>query len=300
MIKRILVPLDGSDLAESTLPYVEQIATKTGAEVLLLTSVFQDDSWAGHPAPVDHKWVPLIQTYLESKAQELRAKGIAAKNDIASGPAAEAILARVADENVDLIAISSHGRSGVTRWVLGSVAYKVLHANLCPTLLVRPTPLSAGATKASAIGKILVPLDGSEHSLAVLPFIEDLAKAIDASLVLLHVVSPPATYVGIAAGFITMGDTLDQQLEWAKQFLARIVKEVQRRGLRASQVVVVGLGASDIVQVAQHEEADLIALSTHGSSGLARWVMGSVADGVVHQTKLPCLVVRPPGAKSQS
>jgi nucleotide-binding universal stress UspA family protein len=298
MIKRILVPLDGSDLAESALPYAEQIATKTGAEVLLLTSVYQDDSWAGHAEQVDHKWVPLIQTYLESKAGEFRAKGITATNDIASGPAAEAILARVADENVDLIAMSTHGRSGVTRWVLGSVAHKVLHATHCPTLLVRPAPLSPGATKAPPISKILVPLDGSEHSLAVLPFVEDLARALDASLVLLHVVSPPATYVGV--GFVLTGDFLNQQLDWAGQFLARIVKEEQGRGLRASQVVVVGLGAGEIVQAAHGEEADLIALSTHGRSGLARWVMGSVADGVVRQTKLPCLVVRPPGVEKQA
>jgi len=296
MITRILVPLDGSDLAESALPYAEQIATKTGAEVLLLTSVYQDDSWAGHAVQVDHKWAPLIQTYLESKGGELRAKGITATNDIASGPAAEAILARVADENVDLIAMSTHGRSGVTRWVLGSVADKVLHATHCPTLLVRPTPLSPGTTKAPPIGKILVPLDGSEHSLAVLPFVEDLARALDASLVLLHVVSLPAT----GAQFIPTGDFLNQQLDWAGQFLARIVKEVQGRGLRASQVVVVGLGASEIVQAAHGEEADLIALSTHGHSGLARWVMGSVADGVVRRTTLPCLVVRPPGVEKQA
>jgi nucleotide-binding universal stress UspA family protein len=298
MIKKILVPLDGSDLAESALPYAEQIATRTGAEVLLLTSVYQVDSWAGHAVQVDHKWVPLVQTYLESKGGELRAKGITATNDIASGPAAEAILARVGEENVDLITMSTHGRSGITRWVFGDVAHKVLHDTYCPLLLVRPAPLSARPTKTPAIGKILVPLDGSEHSLAVLPFVEDLTRALDASLVLLHVVTPLTTYVG--AQFIPMGGFFDQQITWAGQFLARIVEEVEGRGLRASQVVVVGFGVSEIVEAAHDEEADLIALSTHGHSGLARWVMGSVADGVVRRTTLPCLIVRPPGVEKQA
>jgi nucleotide-binding universal stress UspA family protein len=248
---------------------------------------------------VDQEWVPLVQTYLESKSRELHAKGITAKTDIASGPAAEAILARVADENEDLVAMSSHGRSGITRWVFGSVAHKVLHGTYCPILLVRPTSAAAKATNIPAIDKILVPLDGSEHSLAVLPFIEDLAKALDASLVLLNVVPPITAYVG-AEFMVPTGDFLSEQLAWAGQFLARIVKEVQGRGLKASQVVVVGLGVSEIVQAAHDAEADLIALSTHGRSGLAGWVMGSVADGVVRRTTLPCLVVRPPGVAKQA
>ncbi len=217
MIKRILVPLDGSDLAESAIPYAEQIATKTGAEVLLLTSVYQDDSWQASAAHVDHKWAPLIQTYLETKAGELRAKGITATNDIASGPAAETILARVVDENVDLIAMCTHGRSGVTRWVLGSVADKVLHATACPILLVRPASPSVGATKTLPIGKILIPLDGSEHSLAVLPFVEELAKALDASLFFFHVLA--ATY--FATEFMPVGGLFDEQLDWAKQLLGQ-------------------------------------------------------------------------------
>jgi nucleotide-binding universal stress UspA family protein len=299
MIKRILVPLDGSDLAESVLPYAEQIATKTGAEVLLLTSLYQVDSWAGRPVQADQEWVPLVRTYLESKGKELHAKGITAKTDIASGPAAEAILARVADENEDLVAMSSHGRSGIKRWVFGSVADKVLHGTYCPILMVRPTSASAKATNIPALDKILVPLDGSEHSLAVLPFIEVLAKALDASLVLVNVVPPITAYVG--AEFIPpTGDFLGEQLAWAGQFLARIVKDVEGRGLKASQVVVVGLGVSEIVEVAHDAGADLIALSTHGRSGLARSLMGSVADGVVRRTELPCLVVRPPGAKTQA
>ncbi len=299
MLKRILVPLDGSDFAESALPYAEQIAMKTGAEVLLLTSVYQDDSWAGQPAQVDHRWVPLVQTYLESKGKELSAKGISAKTDIASGPAAEAILARVGEDNQDLVAMSIHGRSGIKRWVFGSVAQKVFHGTYCPLLLVRPTSAAAKATNIPALKKILVPLDGSEQSLAVLPFIEDLGRALDASLVLLNVVLPLTTYVG--AGFITpTGDFLGEQLTWSRQFLAGIVKEVEGRGVGASSVVVVGSGANEIVQAASDTEANLIALSTHGHSGLARWAMGSVAEGVVHRTTLPCLVVRPLETKKQA
>ena len=299
MIKRILVPLDGSDLAESALPYAERIAAKTGAEVLLLTSLYHVDSWAGHLVQADQESVPLVRTYLEVKGKELQAKGIAVKTDITSGPAAEAIVSHVVDENEDLIVMSSHGRSGITRWVFGSVAHKVLHGARCPILLVRPTSGSAKAIDIPVIGKILVPLDGSEHSLAVLPFIEGFAKAFDASLVLLNVVLPLTAYVG-AEFVIPTRDFLDEQLAWARQFLSRVVKEAEGRGVKAAQMVMVGTGASEIVQAADDAGADMIALSTHGRSGLSRSLMGSVADAVVHRATLPFLVVRPPEAKRQA
>ncbi len=299
MIKRILVPLDGSGLAESAFPYAEQIAMKVGAEVLLLASLHEADSWAGHLVQADKESAPLVKTYLDIKAKELQGKGIAVKTDTTSEAAAEAIVAHVIDENEDLIVMSSHGRSGVTRWVFGSVAHKVLHGACCPILLVRPSSDSAKPIDVPVIGKILVPLDGSGQSLAVLPFIEDFARVFDASLILLTVVLPLTAYVG-AAFIIPTSDFLDGQLAWARQFLSGVVKEVQGHGLKATDMVMVGTGASEIVQAADDASADMIALSTHGRSGLSRSLMGSVADAVLHRTTLPCLVVRPPQAKRQA
>jgi len=296
MIKRILVPLDGSELAEGVLPYVQQIATKTGAETILLTCIYQIDSWNGYLAQVDtRKETALVQTYLEGKREELQAKGLKVTMEIAYGPPAEAVLSYAADEEIDLIAMSTHGRSGISRWVFGSVADKVLHGTSRPLLLVRADGAPQEGAKLPSISKILVPLDGSELSLAVLPFVEDLARALGASLVLFHVVPSLAVYPEVATR-----DFLGELLGSAHQLLGRVASEVQQRGLRAEYVVTVGFAVDGILRAARDVGADLIALSTHGRSGLGRWVMGSVADAVVRRTHLPSLVVRPSEAGKES
>src|SRR3990172_3139189 len=143
MIRTVLVPLDGSKAAEAVIPYVELIASRTGAAVHLLTVVHDQDA--------------------EAKAGD-----------------------------ADLIAMSTHGRSGLMRWVLGSVATKVLHGASHPLLLVRARD-QAGRPPA-VIDRILVPLDGSQLSLTVLPYVEELAEALGARLVLFHALLPLGIY----------------------------------------------------------------------------------------------------------
>ncbi len=296
MIKRILVPLDGSELAESALPYAQAVASKTGAEVTLLTSLHNVDSWAGRPVQTDKESVALVHDYLEAKGRELVSEGLSVKTDIGSDPAAEAIIDHLTNEDEDLIVMSTHGRSGITRWVFGSVAHKVLHAAHCPILLIRPSSPPLEANDMPDIQKIVVPLDGSEHSLTALPVIEDFAKAFKASLILLNVVLPLTAYVG--AEFVTpTRNFLEEQITWARKFLSSVGKDVQSRGVEATSMVMVGTGASEIVRGAEDAKADMIAFSTHGRSGLSRSLMGSVADAVVHRANLPCLVVRPPEIK---
>ncbi len=296
MIKSILLPLDGSRLAESVLPYASELATKTGAELTLFTSIHQVDAWTGYLAQVDTgQQSELAAVYLKEKAEELRARGLKVRTEIVYGAPAETILNYAADQDVDLIAMSTHGRSGITRWAFGSVADKVLHSTHRPLLLIRG---AEQGEQSGVISKILVPLDGSKVSLAVLPFVEELAQTLGASLVLFHALPLLSALPGAETAPLYVGNMYETLQAQAEQLLGRVEKEVKQRGIEVSRLVAVGSEVTHIVQAAQDTGADLIALSTHGRSGLDRWVMGSVAEGVVRRSALPCLVIRPPEAET--
>lgn len=293
MIRTVLVPLDGSELAESVLPYVERIAKATGAEVTLLTSIVQSTPWGEYPVRIDLSAATVqVQIYLESKRDELGDKGLKVDTEVAHGPEADAILNWAADEDIDLIAMSTHGRSGITRWIFGSVADKVLHATHRPLLLVRATEPDY-RQGALAIQKILMPLDGSPLAGSILPFVVGLAKALDASLELFHAVPPVELHPGVEVVRLPTPEILNRLEAQANELLARVVKDVQREGVKARGIFTIGPAVHEIVNAAEREGAGLIAMATHGRSGIGRWMIGSVADAVVRRTDLPCLVVRP-------
>jgi nucleotide-binding universal stress UspA family protein len=299
MIRTILVPLDGSELAESILGYALEIGRRSGASVLVIAAAHQESAW-GEEVPADHisRQVALAQDYLETKRKELEAKGLQVKAEVARKPAAEAILDRAEADRVDLIAMSTHGRSGVSRWVFGSVADKVLHDTHRPLLLIRPPQETETEEQPPSIRRVLVPLDGSSVAESVLPTVEALAKPLEASLILFQAITPvtpisPATVV--PPQLPRVAEAVEELHVEAERYLSRIGKELETRGLEAKSVVNVDFAVAGIVNAARDLEADLIALGTHGRSGVVRWVMGSVADAVVRRTHLPCLLIRPEG-----
>lgn len=146
MFKKILVPLDGSELAEAVLPYVYDIVECSQAQVLLLSVAtnpafefaFADPAIAGRVAQdLENQ----IKTYMTNMETKLQSKGIQVTKQIVEGPVAGSILDIAQNNHVDLIAMSTHGRTGAARWVLGSVADKVVRNSAVPVLLIRPTHL---------------------------------------------------------------------------------------------------------------------------------------------------------------
>lgn len=283
MYRRILVPLDGSDAAETVLPYVELLAGRTGAEVLLLSVV---------PAAHEGATTGDELAYLRGEAERLRSRSLTCEFVVAAGDPGDTILAEADSRDADLIAMSTHGRSGLARWVLGSVADKVVHRTAKPLLLVRARD---GKEKpAVTIERVLVPLDGSPLSLSVVPYVEEVAAPLGASLVLYNGVPPLDVYPGVETTPARVGNVIDDLLEQGKSFLGQVASEVKGRGkVDARSVVTIGFPVDEIVRVAEEVHAGLIAMATHGRSGVDRWVMGSVADGVVRRSSLPCLLVRP-------
>jgi nucleotide-binding universal stress UspA family protein len=299
VISRILVPLDGSIAAEAIIPYVERIATATNARVLLLAAVDKPRDW-GEDTGGDLKGERHeAESYLlRLQARLTSATGNDVEAEVVTSEPAAGILAAAERQHPDLIAMTTHGRSGVARWVLGSVAAKVLHATHTPLLLVRP-PANGKQTKASTLKKLLVPLDASELSTSVLPFAGDLAKRLEASVVLFHAVFEPVmTYPGAEAFFNT--PVLEEMEAGAREFLASAAGDLTEQGVKADVVAAIGNATDGIVWAAERENADLIVMSTHGRSGLGRMVLGSVADGVVRRTSLPVIVVRPSTNKKDS
>jgi nucleotide-binding universal stress UspA family protein len=146
--------------------------------------------------------------------------------------------------------------------------------------------------------KILVPLDGSDLAEAVLPHVESLAKANDAQVVIVRVALNPATEFAMTDPSIAgrMVETLESN---AKEYLSEVCKRLMGQGLKVSMQIAEGPIADSILQVAADEKIDLIAMSTHGRSGVARWLIGSIADKVVRGANIPVLLIRPPNMKAE-
>jgi nucleotide-binding universal stress UspA family protein len=307
-MKTILVPLDGSALAEQILPSVSMLAAILKANVHLLR-VIADEQGEQIVAEMNARTFPAVgpltmqlqreqrawdilmqgaQNYLVGVATQLREAGVAVQTEARPGIAAEQIIAVAANAPATLIAMATHGYSGLRRWALGSVTDKVVHAATCPVLIVRgaaETPAAAPALK-----RILVPLDGSDLARQVLPIAVDLACAAAAEITLLHVVDPvpEADPRGHAHG-----QTAAQQTAATRE-LADLAEQLSQH-VAVMPLVEVGYPAEVIVDSAREHQADLIAMATHGYTGPRRWALGSVADKVLHATSTPLLLVRAGG-----
>lgn len=298
MFKKILVPLDGSETAETVLPFVQEIAKNTRGEILLVTAIAAGGAWdATLSLQVLDKEEEVALEYLKDKAAPLGPK---ATTRVVRGEAAEAILSAAEGEKADLIAIGTHGRSGITRWLFGSVATKILENSPVPVLFLRPKEGADKGAPGPIVKKILVPIDGSPEAMSVLPTVEGFAKAVGASLVLFHAVAPIASYPGFETAAVAgIGSVLDELQEQARQILARAAEEVKARGIEVTTAITVGMAVDGVIRAADDLEVDLIAVGTHGRGGLGRMVLGSTADGVVRRSAdVPCLVIRSSEAKA--
>ena len=291
-MKTILVPLDGSELAEQVLPFAQEFARRFDAELLLLTSIQPVGIWDATATAINwDREERLAQEYLDAQKERLQAGGVKVRVKRQHGEAAANILETAESENVSLVAISTHGRSGISRWLFGSVADRIVQNSHVPLLMIRPDDKTEPKP---AFEKLLVPLDGSEVAAGVLPFVEDVAKRFGASLVLYHAVPPISAYPGFETVNPQLdGKVLQEMQQQAKELLSSAARDIEGRGLHATVAVSIDLAVDGILRAAKETGADLIAIGTHGRSGLGRMVMGSVANAVMRRSTLPCLLVHP-------
>jgi len=296
MYERIMVPLDGSNAAEMVLPYAEEMAAKFNSEIALVS--------VAEPAPVesDH----LFRAYLNTIQEKVRAElsdwgakpGTRVDVEVLVGKPADEILTYAAGKNVSLVVMASRGRSGGGPWLLGNIAAKVLRATTKPVLLVRKEAPAEGLNRKSLIQRILVPLDGSKVAERILPHAEAMATSLNGELLLFQAVEPMRATFNPEASVIsksTIAKENKRRKESSEQYLDSVAKGVQKRGHPVSKDVTTGAPAEQILDLAEAKPVDLIAMSTHGRSGVGRWVLGSVTDKVLHAGDMPVLVLRAAG-----
>jgi nucleotide-binding universal stress UspA family protein len=319
MFKRILVPLDGSERAEQALPVAARIARGSGGSVILLqvmdVAMFPYYAYVAHPSLLESLETSLNESrnYLTEVTTSSMFNGVPTEIHVPFGSVTSQILSVADSSQADGIVLTSRGYTGVTRWVLGSVAeYVVRHASV-PVLLLREGNASHADLhpETECPVRVLVPLDGSFFAKAALEpaafLISALAAPARGTLHLTRVVKPAAEEVQ------------KNRVHKAERYLRLIADQVREELLAHSEVLDLTItwsvavhqdAAEGIISVAEHGEhvggddvsgsCDVIAMATNGRSGLQRWVMGSVTEGVFTKTKLPLLVVRPSDKRDKS
>ena len=283
MYERIVVPLDGSELAEGALPYAEGLARRLHGEVILLTACM--------PGEVIER--PL-RAYLEKRVDELQSLGVKASPLIVQGHAANEILDFSEKNDIGLIIISTHGRTGISMWPLGSIANKVLQRSQIPVLLIRSTELEAVVSE-KELRKILVPLDSSQFAENIMPYVEGLVQGMDNEVILLRVIEPmELPHWGASGAWHDWEKDFMARLEKeAKQYLAEKESALRNKGVKVSSALLVGKPSQVILQYAEDNSVSLIALASHGFSGITMWAYGSVASKIIDSSSKPLLLVRP-------
>lgn len=276
-VHHILVPLDGTEEARRTLPVAAYLARAYKAHITLL-SVVPERRILGlrMPMALNGRARDERQAYLQAASQELARHGwqdVAVQ--VVQGPVVPTIVAEAERLQVDLFIISSHGRRGVPRWILGSTAGALLHHSHRPMLLVPP-----GATEQvqrPQIRQVLVPLDGSPRAERVLAYVRSVGHTFQADILLLHIPEIPEEHrYGEVADLVA---TLrEAAMARGATYLDRVASLLRAEGLRVRTIVHGYEPGPTICEVAAQEKVDLIMTTTHGRGGMERVLMGSVAE----------------------
>lgn len=298
MSKTIIVPLipprlDAARISEQALPVARALAARRDAHVVLVSVIEVPREYAtlasafGVEPSVGNSWMEERREYLESVAATFP-EGRTTVAVRVGDPASELLeLAREQDEPV--MVMTTHARAGLSRAILGSVTFRVVHEGEWPTIVV-PVGSDVSSTGTAQLLRILVPLDGSGFGEDALAQIQEVLGPEGLEVHLLHVVEPLADHMGFAAQ-----EYLRVARDWAAEYLAGITERLSAQGIVAYAQVRTGRAAEEIQRAAQELGADLIVMATRGRSGLKRLVFGSVTERVLAEIRVP-LFLHPPTA----
>ncbi len=306
MYRSMLVPLDGSNLAESVLGYAKELAISLDLDV---TVMHVYNARYGEHAPMHRAYVErgaaIVRRQMEASQHNTAANTAVAtaqvKAVLVTGHPAEEILRHADEYGIDLILLATHGRSGIRRWAMGSVAAKILSASKVPVWLVPAASSMENARPPLSAWTLVVPLDGSQLAEAVIPQVEALARQWGSELVdivLIRVCEP--TFVTADYPEANMPLSWGEHIEnmesrfklTSEQYLERIEERLMSAGLNVRADVLMGKTDEMILDYAHQYSFCTIAMSSHGRSGLRRWAYGSVADRIVHGAQCPVFLVR--------
>lgn len=297
----ILIPLDGTDVAEGILPYVCQVARGQGLP-LVLHGVVDPDAieYPASAAPhviyrdqVEASALADAADRLRTIASQLEGDGIETQIRTTIGKPAEEILRVAAEERCGLIAMSTHGRNAIGRTILGSVTNRVIHTSNVPVLTIAPEKAETYQEREGVpLKRVMFPLDGSQLAEQAAPYVEALARALSLEVLLVRVVDIDYP-VYASSAYAQMARFTDNRINEATKYLEGVSRDFKSRGLTVRTRVLRGSPARALLDLAHETPNDLIAMTTHGRSGLSRWLTGSVAEALIRASGDPVLVVRP-------
>jgi len=289
MTSRILLPLDGSDIAERALPYGEELAGKLEAELVLY-----------HVHSREHQQQKnMFQVYLDSIAQSVRSRSGKGKNKVSTkieaGEATENICNLVSKSDIDLIVMTAVSGSGLkVGKLIGSVTDHVCRSVPIPVMLIRPDSRKQPGKNEQFFSKMLVPLDGSELSKMALPIAEELAISLKLQTTLFEMAAMVRLYddgSGTADyGILTQFNKLEK--DRVTEELNKLQISLKEKGLDVASSVISGFDAAyEIMEICKKKDIDLVVMSTHGRTGLSRWVLGNVAEKILRHGETNLLLV---------
>lgn len=295
MYASILVPLDGSHFAEEAIPHALDLVRRSGARLHLVTvrtptaALLAGLAGRNAEAGIADPEQRYLNRICERLCDEL---GESVSFDLLEPPVADAINDYALDHGVDLIVMTTHGRGGLSRAWLGSVADALVRRATIPVLLFRPG-LEHGSTE---FRNILVPLDGSAESETAVPWALELGRLTGARYTFLRIVQMPFLMEGLtSAELLRMdSDELDHRRGDAERYLRRLAERVGKDGEVRTTTLLHERPADAILGHARDCDADLIAMATRGLGGWKRMVLGSVADKVLRGAEQPVLLYHPP------
>ncbi len=292
MLNTILLPLDGSPLAERARTYATLLARRSGASIKLVQAVQAYAAPGTDPSEAQVEVTQCAEEFLNSVAERMNADGIQTEPHIYYDEPVKAILDAATRQHADMIVMSTHGRGGIARMLYGSVADQILRRSNVPVLVVPSIVEHAWPTDQPL--RVLVPLDSSELSeeaLTAVALVRD-KDALGVHLTLLRVVQPVSTSLhGPGHTYVPFNE--DLEVAAARRYLEHEAGLLAARGYTVTPLVAVGEPARVIGDVARELHVDLIAMATHGKSGLSRLILGSVATAILRHTTAPLLLVRP-------
>lgn len=274
MLKKILVALDGSEVAERALWWATQYAGREKAMVVLFRAV---DTRILEPEFIPSS-VTDARSYLLRMETEINQAGLPSKVVVRQGAPAMAIVKAAMEENCDLILMTTRGGSKVKRWAIGGVTEQVLRMSPIPVLPLRTRTRPA---KNDHVRRVIVPVDGSKLAEAANSWAAGLARMLKAELVFLHV---------FPAGARGMGLHAEQAYDALRERLVRHCVLLRRAGIKARLAVRSGDAADRILGFLRKN--DLLLTTTHGQGGFKRWIFGSVAEKLIHEARVPVLVYK--------
>lgn len=289
MFDEVLIPTDGSESAARAARYGVVLAEAYDAAVHVL-SVVDERDYDG----VEAERVDAGKTAAEAQAGDavdavatLAGERGSVTTRLAVGVPSEEILRYVAEAGIDLVAMGTHGRTGAERFVIGSVAERVVRHADVPVLTVR---VSDAAPSWPPLERILVPTDGSDASFAALPPAFDLAERFDAVVEALSIVDERSK-----ASVYTVETALEEMVGGLEATATTATERIEARAhaadVEVTTTVVDGIPARTICAHAEESGADLVVLASHGRTGLAHYLLGSVAERVVRNSVVPVLTV---------